>query len=84
MTANAAILMYLHHSILSVYNIGRTCRKALGILALIANNRHTYNRMRIYSSYPYPGLLGIIYLLPVNGTGHLTNPAAGTFFRYYR
>jgi hypothetical protein len=82
-TTDAAILMYLHHSVLSVYHICWTGRKTLGILALIAHNRHTHHRMGIYSSDTYPGFFGVIYLLPVNGTGHLTYPTTGTFFRHY-
>jgi hypothetical protein len=81
-TANAAILMYLNHSILPVYHIGWTGGKTFGIFALIAYHRHTHYRMRIYSSHSYPGFFRIVYLLPVYGAGHFTNPTAGTLFRY--
>jgi hypothetical protein len=68
---------------LPVYRVSRAGRHTLGILALVANNRHPHHRMGIYRRYSYPGFLRIVYSLPVYGTSHLTNPAAGALLRHY-
>jgi hypothetical protein len=83
MAAHAIIVANLDNTVLPVYCVSRASRHTLRILALVAHNRHTHHRMRIYGCYSYPGFLRIVYSLPVYGTSHLTNPAAGALLRHH-
>ena len=79
--ADALFFLEVYHPVLSIEGTHRTSRHALGVMTLAADHGHAHNWMRIDSSNPYGGLLGVVHILSMNGTGDFTYPASRTAFR---
>ena len=60
-----------------------TVLHAFSNLALSANNRHAYDRVRVDHHDPNRTLFGVVYTKAMNGADQFTDLTTGTSFRYH-
>jgi hypothetical protein len=82
LTGDALLTVDVIDTVLRSDSPCRTVLHAFCHLALPADNRHPYDRVRIDDHHPNGTLLRVVHPETVDGTDQFTNLASGASFRY--